>query len=170
MDRTLYRKIVTYVPLFRQLSPQELESVIGISRLLKVKRGTTIIKEGEQGTAMYIMVEGKARVFKRLQNNELTQLADLEAPSVFGEMALIDRSPRSASVGTLTDTILYQVDLSEFNKLREAYHPAAYKVLRELAPLICARLRQINDRIGDFFQNPHEEAEELQVLTPKESL
>ena len=161
MDKTLYRKILTYVPIFKNLSPQELEAIIRISRLLKVKAGVTVVEEGEKASAMYIMVEGQARVFKRLGTGEITQLAHLKSPTVFGELSLIDESPRSASVVTTKDSIVYQVDLEKFNELRHSYHPAAFKVLREIAPMICTRMRQIGDRIGDFFSNPTHEIGEL---------
>lgn len=163
MDEKLYRKILTHVPMFEQLTPDELESIVAISRLIKVKSGTTIVREGEDGAAMYVLVEGKVRVYKKLANGELAPLADLNSPSVFGEMALIDRSPRSASVGTITDTILYQIDLKSFNRLRATYSPAAYKILRAIAPTICGRLRDINDRIGRFFEDPENQAHELRL-------
>lgn len=154
MDKKLYQKILSLVPLFRVLEPGEVDEIVKISKLLKVKRGVTVVEEGDEGAAMYIMVEGRAAVNKRLPGGETTQLATLKAPTVFGEMALIDRAPRSASVVTLTDSMLFQINLKAFNRLRSTYHPAAFKVLREIAPTMCGRLRDVNLRIGEFFKNP----------------
>jgi CRP/FNR family cyclic AMP-dependent transcriptional regulator len=156
MDQKLYQKILTMVPLFRTLSPTELQEIIAISKLLRVRQGVTVVEEGDVGGAMYILVEGRVEVRKNLPGGEKTPLAPLAAPTVFGEMALIDRSPRSASVVTLTDAVLYQINLQAFNQLREALHPAAFKVLREVAPTMCQRLRQLNDRVGEFFMNPNQ--------------
>ena len=162
MDKKLYKKLLTLVPLFKNLTPDELEAIVRISKLLKVRKGVTVIEEDDDGAAMYILVEGKAEVVKRLPGGDTTRLAELEAPTVFGEMALIDKFPRSASVVTQTDTMLFQINLQAFNELRSSLHPSAFKVLREIAPTLCLRLRQINDRIGEFFKNPEANLAELE--------
>lgn len=162
MDKKLYKKLLTLVPLFKSLQPEELEAIVRISKLLKIRKGVTVIEEEDDGSAMYIMVEGKAEVVKRLAGGDTTRLAELDAPTVFGEMALIDKSPRSASVVTQSDTMLFQINLQAFNELRSSLHPAAFKVLREIAPTLCTRLRQINDRIGEFFKNPEANLAELE--------
>jgi len=154
MDNSLYEKIVRMIPLFGTLAPSEAGEILSISKLLRVKKGVTVVQEGDEGTAMYLLVEGKVSVVKSLQGGDTTQLAELDAPTVFGEMSLIDHAPRSASVITLMESVLFQVDLASFNKLRDSFRPAAFKVLRAIAPTLCQRLRQVNDRIGQFFKNP----------------
>jgi CRP-like cAMP-binding protein len=154
MDKKLYARLLSIIPLFRSLSPDELDQIVQISKLLRVKKGVTVVEEGDEGAAMYILVEGKCEVVKRLPGGDNTRLAELAAPTVFGEMSLIDQDKRSASVCTLTDVVLFQINLHSFNKLRAGLSAAAFKVLREIAPMLCSRVRQINDRIGDFFKNP----------------
>jgi CRP-like cAMP-binding protein len=162
MDRELHQKILSRLPLFQSLTLAELEQIVPTSRLLRVKRGVTVVEEGEEGTAMYFVVEGRCHVHKRLPNGDSTLLAPIPAGSVFGEMALIDHSPRSASVVTAEDTVLYQIDLVAFNRLREQCSPAAYKVLREIAPVLCQRLRHLTDRVGEFFKSPTDSLAELE--------
>jgi CRP-like cAMP-binding protein len=145
MEEELYRKVVSAVPLLRPLDRDELSEIIGISRLIKVRQGVTVIKEGEQGASVYIIVAGQARVVKKLPKGKTKVLAELGPGEVFGEMALIDSSPRSASVVTLAESVLYELDLDEFNKLRRDYRSSAFKVLRQMAPVMCRRLRQINE-------------------------
>jgi len=154
MDKNLYAKLLSLIPMFRGLTPEELHEIVGISKLLRVKKGVTVIEEGDEGAAMYILVEGVCEVLKRLPGGDTTRLATLNAPTAFGEMALIDQDRRSASVLSETDVVLFQINLQSFNKLRAALSPAAFKILREVAPLLCSRVRQINERIGDFFKNP----------------
>ncbi len=162
MDKRLYRKIVAMAPLFRTLGPEELQEIVEISKVLRVRSGVTVVEEGDVATGMYILVEGTADVHKGLPGGETTRLSSLRAPTVFGEMALIDRHPRSATVITTSDSVLFQINLEAFNKLREAFHPAAFKVLREIAPLMCERLREINDRVGEFFKNPEQNFSNLE--------
>lgn len=154
MDAALYLKILKAIPLFQTLKPEELEILVQMSRLLRVRTGVEVVTEGDEGASMYVLVSGAARVTRKLRSGKVVPLSDLVAPSVFGEMALIDRFRRSATVTTTTEAILFQIDLVSFNAYRASHHPAAFKVLRELAPLLCARLRQMNDRIGDYLAHP----------------
>jgi len=154
MDKKLYQRILMMVPLLRGLTPDELEEIVAISKLLKVRKDVTVVEEGDEGRAMYILVDGRAEVVKRLAGGDNTMLAELKAPSVFGEMSLIDHQPRSATVITTTDSVLFQINLAAFNELRSNYRPAAYKLLREIAPTICGRLRRVDERIGEFFRDP----------------
>lgn len=154
MDAALYLKILKAIPLFQTLKPEELEILVQMSRLLRVRAGVEVVTEGDEGASMYVLVSGSARVTRKLRNGKVIPLSELAAPSVFGEMALIDRFRRSATVTTTTEAILFQIDLAAFNGYRAAHHPAALKVMRELAPLLCARLRQINDRIGEYLAHP----------------
>lgn len=169
MDKKLYQKILAMAPLFRALTPDELGEIVAISKVLRVKDGVTVVEEGDAASAMYVLVEGNVDVRKSLPGGESTRLATLKAPTVFGEMALIDRHPRSATVVTKTDAVLFQINLAAFNRLRDAFHPAAFKVLREVAPLMCGRLREINDRVGEFFKNPEQNFSSLEERFLKES-
>lgn len=151
MKENLYRKIMAAVPILRPLTTEELEEVLSISRLLKVNRDATVIREGELGNSMYIIVSGRVRILKEVKLGEQKSIATLGAGEVFGEMALIDKYPRSASVVTLTNSVLYQVDLDRFNELRDQWRPAAFKILRQLAPVLCKRIRNIDKLTGDIL-------------------
>ena len=154
MDSALYLKILKAIPLFQTLRPEELEAIVQISRLLRVRPSVEVVTEGDEGASMYVLVSGSARVTRKLRNGKVVPLSELAAPTVFGEMALIDRFRRSATVTTTSEAILFQIDLPAFNSLRATYNPAAFKVLRELAPLLCGRLRQMDERIGDYLNHP----------------
>ena len=106
MKENLHRKIMAAVPILRPLTTAELEEVLSISRLLKVNRDATVIREGELANSMYIIVSGRVRILKEVKLGEQKSIATLGAGEVFGEMALIDKYPRSASVLTLTNSVL----------------------------------------------------------------
>ncbi|MFH1531043.1 MAG: cyclic nucleotide-binding domain-containing protein [Pseudomonadota bacterium] len=155
MDANLYKKLVAKIPLFESLTPEELDRIIRISKLVRIKPGIQVVKEGSQANSMYMLVEGTVRVEKSVPGaRELTHLADITAPSVFGEMALIDGSPRSATVTSATDTVLLIVELASFQRLRRAYNPAAFKILRELAYMLCKRLDEKAEIINKVLENP----------------
>ncbi len=149
-----YSKLYKAVPLFRSLSTSELEEMIAISRLFKAPKGYTILEEGKAGHGMYVVVHGMCTCRMRLFQGDDTHLANLYKGDVFGEMSLIDDGPVSATVTTVNDCILYHIDKARFTEMRVGHRPAAFKVLRALAPTICERLRTINARIGDIFGEP----------------
>ncbi len=154
MDSTNHERIYRLVPLFRGLSPEELDELIGASRLFRVKQGCAVITEGEESDGMFIIVQGRAQVQLRFDQGDRTQLAELGPGDVFGELALLDRLPRSATVVMKEDGVLYKLEAAGFELLRKQLRPSAFKVIRELAPVMAGRLRDINRRVGEFFSDP----------------
>jgi CRP/FNR family transcriptional regulator, cyclic AMP receptor protein len=141
MNLDIYRKVMARIPLLNGLAPEELKTIVRISRLVKVRENVALIKEGETGDAVYFLMDGVARVFQSSGGKPLgKQLADLTAPNVLGEMALVDGAPRSATIVTVSQAVLLRVDLEAFNKLRATFHSGAFKILRKLALTLCERL------------------------------
>ncbi len=149
-----YVKIYNAVPIFRSLSREEIDEVVGASRLFRAPAGYTILKEGLPGQGMYVIVSGMANCRLKLHQGDETPLATLHKGDVFGEMSLIDDGPVSATITTVDECVLYHIDKARFAEMRTAMRPAAYKILRALAPTICERLRAINARIGEVFAEP----------------
>ncbi len=154
MDEGIQGRVYRLVPIFRTLDKDELAQIIDVSQLYRVKKGRVIIREGEPSDGMYIVVKGTAQVQMRLSQGDQARLAVLRPGDVFGELSLLDQGPRSATVIMREDGIVYRVDAEGFQRLRAAARPAAFKVIRELAPIIAARLREINNRVGRIFADP----------------
>ncbi len=95
--------------------------------------GTTIFKEGEPGDAMYVVLEGTVQIVHAGRTIE-----EVESGSIFGEMALIDAEPRSASAVAASDTQLARVNLQRFEFLVQYSPFFAVEVMRIMAK----RLRQ----------------------------
>jgi CRP-like cAMP-binding protein len=155
---------VTYlkqIPLFQELAHEECMDIIRACAILPMKGGTVLCKEGDPGDAMFILETGAARVQKRTAQGLDEELATLGPRSVVGEMALLDGRPRSATV-TLTESgSVYKLDLQGFALLRSNLRPAAFKVIRYLARVLCGHLRDLNTRIEDFYASP---TESLQLM------
>ena len=111
---------------------------------------------------MYILVNGAARVTVRQDEIEDTTLAVLGRGDTIGELNLIDSAPHSATVTCAELCTLFHIDSGAFNELRGAGHPAAYKILRAIAPLVCERLRHINGRIAAIFADPERSMAEIE--------
>ncbi|HOJ20871.1 MAG TPA: Crp/Fnr family transcriptional regulator [Armatimonadota bacterium] len=104
--------------------------------------GQAIFAEGERGDEMYLIHEGKVRIHRRMGGRETT-LAVLPPGECFGEMALIDDGPRSASATALTRTQLVVIARSTFETLVSTNSSIFLGLLRKLSE----RLRRANRQI-----------------------
>src|SRR5476649_2336565 len=92
MDPTQLKKI----PLFANLTSEHLGKVSAIATQKELKANDKIFSEGDVGTEMFLIMKGKVRISKMVPGVGEEALAILEPGSYFGEMALIDDTPRSA--------------------------------------------------------------------------
>jgi CRP-like cAMP-binding protein len=98
--------------LFSECSRAELRNIAKMSKPLTVQAGATVCFEGEVGQTFYFVLGGRASVIHHGR-----KVAELLAGSYFGELALLDRLPRSATVKAVTDLELLAIGQKEFNKL-----------------------------------------------------
>ncbi len=128
------------VPLFAGIQGRELERLARIMRESKFAEGEAITSEGESGVGFFVIEDGNATVSRR---GEI--LRTLEPGDHFGEIALIDEGPRSATVIATTDLRCRGLAAWEF-KTFVLEHPGVAWTL--LATLV-ARLREAEGRDGD---------------------
>ena len=159
-----HQKIYRAVPLFKTRSEEELESILAISRLFRSPEGHHLVEQGEPGKGVFIIINGAAAVTVVDADGESTLLANLSRGDAVGELSLIDSSPHSATVTCTETSTVFHLDTKAFNELRAQHDTAAFKVLRATAPMICERLRQMNDRIAGIFANPQKSMAEMEKV------
>jgi CRP-like cAMP-binding protein len=103
--------------------------------LVKKKEGEFVVKEGEKGDFMFVIVAGKVKVLLKRGKKEII-LAKLEKGNFFGEMGLFGRKTRSATVEALTDLKLIKITKKDLKRLSET-NP---KLLSEFAMGLCTEL------------------------------
>jgi uncharacterized protein len=129
-------------PLLQGLSRWEARKVVLLGRLDSVPPGEFVVRKGERGTEMYMVVRGRVRVSDRLADGTEKVLAQLEPGAVFGEMALVSQEPRSASVMAETAAEVLRLDLEAFERIRRRFPFTGAKLFRNLARVLALRLRQ----------------------------
>ena len=112
--------------------------------VITFKAGETIIEEGDEGSWAYVILSGKARVFKNTGSGEIT-LAVMDNGQVFGEMALIEDRPRSASVTAETNLKLRVINREQFNELLRENPSRLIPIMKSLFE----RLRQSSDMLAE---------------------
>lgn len=141
---------LTHSPLFRNLDETERAQILIIGQVRTYKEGAVIFKEGDPGDGLFIVVKGSVRISKQSPTGE-EALAILEPHAYFGEMALIDYSPRAADALANEPTELFFIPLRELRGLIETHHHLALKILYSLCEVLAKRLRETNERYMNIF-------------------
>ena len=144
-------EILKNIHIFANLSPIERAKIAKFFRQQDYEPKSKIVKEGESGDRMFVIKMGAVKIAKELTDTEEKVLANLVDGDCFGEMALMDGSPRSASVYAISKVTmleLYRVSLMEmFDKEPKL----SVKVLYNLAKILAERVRETGDKIRDIL-------------------
>jgi CRP/FNR family transcriptional regulator, cyclic AMP receptor protein len=130
--------------LFSTVTPRELRLVAKALDELSAPAGTVLIEEGTIGREFFFVVEGRASVRRGGR-----KVALLGPGDYFGELALLDRGPRSATVVADTDMILLNMSQREFYGLLEDVPPLARKLLAAMA----SRLREADSKVSALISH-----------------
>jgi len=136
------------VPVFSDLTPKELTEVEKIVHRRRYKKNETIIHEGEPGLGMYIIVKGSVEIVEEDEKAGKRTLANLSDGSFFGDMALLDEDPRSASAIALVDSDILGFFRPDFLDLIYRKPKLGIKILLALARVIGERLRHTNELLA----------------------
>jgi len=145
------KDVLSQVYLFRELTPSEMDILISISKEKRAKKDEVIFKEGATGDAFYLIVSGSVRISTIVPGVGEEALTILREGEYFGEMALIDDAPRSASAIANDDTILLLIKKDNFRKLLTQETGIAYKLLWVFTKTLSARLRKTDEQLKSIF-------------------
>jgi CRP/FNR family cyclic AMP-dependent transcriptional regulator len=148
VDQQFFQKIF----LLQDMDAAELREILEIAQPRSYAAGTVIIQEGEAGTSVFIMREGEVDITKRLGlvlDEEVPReriIIRLKADEgvCFGEMALLENEPRSATVTAATDCHLLEIAREDFLGLIQRNRDLGCKLLLRLAQLLSRHLRKTN--------------------------
>jgi CRP/FNR family cyclic AMP-dependent transcriptional regulator len=143
--------------LFRNLSSKEIGKVLDIAREVKFAEDDIVMKEGDFGDTLYIIRKGTVEVAKCLtmegmedddmamEKNKVFTRLDESQHAVFGEIALLEDTKRTATIRAVTDCICYEIRKDDFLRLAEEDNQLGYRILLNLARIVSARLRKANE-------------------------
>ncbi|RMF17360.1 MAG: cyclic nucleotide-binding domain-containing protein [Candidatus Dadabacteria bacterium] len=144
-------ELLAQIALFQDLSPNELERIAALAKEVSFSKNDSIFAEGDAGNALYMIIEGEVRIAKIIPGIGEEALAILKPGSFFGEMALLDDSPRSAHAIAHTAARLFAIERDQFESLLFVDKELAYHVLSAIVRVLAARLRETNDKVTAFF-------------------
>ena len=134
VEKVLFLKSID---LFRALPSDELAQIAEIAEEQPLAAGDPVFGEGEPGDALYLIVDGRVKVHKGDK-----QLVQLGVRDVFGEMAVLDSEPRSASVTVVEDAVLLKIGRDDFRDILTERPEIAMGVMKVLT----RRLRETSKK------------------------
>lgn len=131
------------IPLFHGVDDPRLEEIARVATSRRMPRGTTIVRAGDATDSLYIIVSGSARVLNSDEEGREVILSILGPGDFFGEMGLIDGSPRSADVVAAEAGELLVISKSDFRRCLEENFEVAMNIMKRLVE----RLRDADRKI-----------------------
>jgi hypothetical protein len=119
---------VVAIPFFAPLDGDERKKLADAATLHVFNGGEVIIREEDPGRSIFVILEGKVRVFTRNQQGEDLELAVLGPSQFFGEMSFLTGKPRSGSVGAVDTSVIVELSYTSMRKVVKE-HPTVKKVL-----------------------------------------
>ncbi len=140
MDMEKVQQYIEKVDLFKGLTADEVMKIFAKGMTMRCVKGETLFYQGTIGSQMYVLLGGKVGVY---EGEKL--IATLAPGAMFGEMALVNKAPRSATVRALEDSRLFVLSESTFEKLLTKR--VAIRILLNIIATLSARLKESNARI-----------------------
>ena len=134
------------VPLFERLSGGELEKLEKLTSRKRFPSQTAIFFQDDPSDSLYVVLSGAAKVFRTSEDGRDRIMTTLRAGDAFGELAMIEGQPRSATVQTLEDTELLCLFRRDFQRFAGEHPDVLYKLLQSM----CERVRRIDEHILDL--------------------
>jgi hypothetical protein len=148
-----------FIPLFRYLSMRELLAVMEVLRVEQWDGKETVLREGESSDSLYVVMDGKLSVTKSGK-----ELAVLSQGAHFGEMALLNKRPRSATVTTTAKSKLLVMDREAFSDLVRREPALGVKLLWTFSQVLSLRLEESNE--AELAALNDDDAPTAKVLLP----
>lgn len=135
------------ISLFEDLSASDRLDLFGVSERQTFRHGEVIIKEGDEGDALFVILSGSVQVEKATLDRRQEALMSLGVGECFGELTLVDRKPRSATVRALADTEVAVLRRDALDGVFARAPGIHRRVLENLVKIMAGRLRRVDENL-----------------------
>ena len=147
MDR---RELLSRIGLFEKLDSREIDLLLEITTLRRIRAKETLWRKGDPGSQLYGVLSGRLKVMATGRDGKELVFGVMEAGDVIGEIALVDSEPRSATVVALEDSELLLLQRRDLMPFLERHPKAAIG----LAGVLAMRVRRLSSYAEDAFFLP----------------
>lgn len=157
-------KSLSRVPLFKRLTPDELEKLADEVDQVQFKAGEVIFNANDKGDALYVVETGAVRIWVFDEDVQPVTLSELQPGEFFGELAVLDRGERSTNASALEDCTLHRLSSDDFHQFLLEHPDMAIDVICEIG----SRMRQTNALVSQrVSRNINREMEEKMTIGQK---
>lgn len=139
------------IPIFEDLGTSELGLITTHMHVTRIDQGAYLFKEGDPGDSVCFVVDGTLDVVKTNDKGAQKHIAHLANGSSIGEMAVVGKFPRSASVKAVTDATLLTLTRDRFNQICFDYPWIGVKILKAIAQLLSSYLRKTSENLSELM-------------------
>jgi len=143
--------LITYSPLFENFNVSEVRLMSHFMQVYRAETGVEVIREGEPGDFMMLVLEGKIEVLKRDRWNAPRLIAVLDPGKTVGEMSMIDGEPRFATCTASERCLLAVLSRESLARIILEQPVLGAKILMELVLMLSQRLRQTSRRLVSYM-------------------
>ena len=143
-------EILSKLSLFRDLNVAAIQELTSLAEERLFHHGETIFEENTTGRSIMVIISGEVRITQRARISGEETLTVLKKGDFFGEMALLEDLPRSATAIAHSDTFMLEVSRDKFLRFIEKDTASGVKILFTLANILSARLREADTKIKAF--------------------
>jgi NTE family protein len=145
---------------FRGLNSEQISYILPYMYKFEFRKGMVILREGEIADSLYFVLKGIVGVYKRkkdmvkpgIATDELGQkIGEVGKGETFGELAIFDNFPRSASCVAETDCTVFKLTRKSFEKLEKENKEISYVLLKNIVRIIGIRLRKADERLIELL-------------------
>lgn len=139
------------IAIFTDLGASDLELVTKFMHVSRIDQGGTVFNEGDAGDYVCFVVEGTVAVLKNTDQGTQQRIAELGAGSSIGEMAVIGKFRRSATVKSSSNATLLTLTRNRFNQICNEHPRIGVKILRAIAQLLSEHLKKTSENLSELM-------------------
>jgi CRP/FNR family transcriptional regulator, cyclic AMP receptor protein len=158
-------EMLSKIPVFEKLEVKELRHLASIVHRRQYATGEHVFYQGDPGLGMYVVEKGKVGIIVSSDDGTAKEVTELVNGDFFGEISLLDESPRSASVVVKEDSQLIGFFRPDLFEVMEKSPQTGLKIVMKLAEMIGERLRHMNSE----FSKLRKELDTLKAQQQKEA-
>ncbi|OGG94125.1 MAG: hypothetical protein A2527_09785 [Candidatus Lambdaproteobacteria bacterium RIFOXYD2_FULL_50_16] len=164
LTKEIFVKLQESVEFFRSFTNGELLNLLKLAQTESFKDEEVVFREGTRGDKMYIILSGKVRISRPLGGGKEETLVVLESGACFGEMGIIDQSPRSARATATGSAVLMSIGAPV---LGQANSGVAFKLYRNFSVMLAGRLRDSNAKVQDIAEKDRNSSQKIKDMLKK---
>jgi CRP-like cAMP-binding protein len=143
LTQEVYETLARKVELFNGLNAEDVESIFSRGMTIRVLKGETLFYKGSMGSQLYVLLGGQINIV-----NNKHVIATMHMGDMFGEMALVESQPRSATAVAVEDSHVFVLAEESFDRLLTK--KIAVQILMNIVKIFSRRLRDANKKIAQF--------------------